>query len=129
MNKSDVALSESTLVILESATAVLEFITEGSFKKFLCATIKPCNPSYVGTMLAKVDGLVRLSCGGIFNLNVILMVVKSEAGWKLTQESVMAIGGGYRIQLKVNDKGGFDYLTSFDEGYHRELKANLHFAD
>ena len=129
--RNDVVLSESTLVTLESANAVLEHVTCGSAKKFHFATLKFHDHDGRETQLVTVHGLAKTSvCGRSFEAQIILMIDKSDEGyWRLSPLCVpMVTHNDLEIALKISDKGGFTHYSPSDEKFHAELKWRWQFG-
>lgn len=109
MNKSDVVLSESTLVILESANKILKRTPGGGLdKKFLYITISFDNQSPKDTLNVRLSGRVMMAGGDVFDLTIVLMITKSVDGrWKLGTQ-VTVIMDRLSLRFTVNEEGELD---------------------
>lgn len=129
--RSDIILSESTIVILESANAVLEHVTCGSAKKFHYATLRFSGHDGREIQLVTVHGLAKTSFyGRLFEVEIILMLDKSDEGyWRLSPLCIPMVTHNYlEIAFKVSDKGGFTCYSSSDEEHHEEIKRRWQFG-
>ncbi len=132
--RKDIILSESTLVILESAYAVIEHVTCGSAKKFRMATIKFQDREDKETQMVAVHGLVEL--GGskhlkyLFEARIHLLFKKSGYGdWILDPNSVVnVVHNDLQISLVVGNDGSFSYLSPVQIEFHEELKRRWRFT-
>jgi len=129
--RKEIVLTESTLVILEYANAILEHVTCGSAKKFRFAGIEFQNPkdNYVQDFLFHGLAKTNVSCR-LFEAQIIFAIDKSDEGnWRLDPRSLLTvIHGDLKIVFKINDKGGFIYYSDMDEEVHAELRRRWQFV-